>query len=149
MCSSGDSLSLFGFFLKKKGRMPAWVKINFESIRCFFLHELYQTKKLHFLPMFQQRESRCWEGKKRCSDSDERRIEQDLENVYFDPSSVGGLGSPYRLYKETKKLNPDVTVNFVRKWLEKKPEYTLHREVVLKFPRRKVIVRGPLHSISS
>ena len=70
-------------------------------------------------------------------------IERAIEKIYFDPSHPQGFGDPYLLYKAVKKEVPGVRVKDVRRWLAKQPVYTLHREVVLKFPKRKVIVRGP------
>ena len=72
-----------------------------------------------------------------------KRIGKVLHAIYYNPSEPGSLGSPYRLYKAAKKVDKQVTLSLVHKWLEKQPAYTLHREVVLRFPRRKVIVRGP------
>ena len=79
---------------------------------------------------------------KEISAARSKRIEKVLESIYYDPSKPGSFGSPYRLYKAAKKEDEQTTLKSVEKWLEKQPAYTLHREVLLRFPRRKTIVRG-------
>lgn len=69
--------------------------------------------------------------------------EKTLNEIYYSPEHPGSFGSPLSLYKAAKKKHPEIHLDSVKDWLSKQPAYTLHREVKLHFPRRKVIVKGP------
>jgi hypothetical protein len=66
-----------------------------------------------------------------------------LHDIYFSPENPASLGSPLRLYKAAKKINSEINLEEVNDWLNSQPAYTLHREVKLHFPRRKVVVKAP------
>ena len=70
------------------------------------------------------------------------RIDKLLHDLYFTPTKASSFGSPLRLYKAASKVNPLITLDEVKTWLSKQPAYTLHRDLRLRFPRRKVIVNG-------
>ena len=65
-----------------------------------------------------------------------------LKDLYYNPEKPSSFGSPLRLYKAAVKVDKELTLENVREWLHKQPSYTLHRDLRLKFPRRKVIVNG-------
>jgi transposase InsO family protein len=65
-----------------------------------------------------------------------------LEQIYWDvshPGSLSGLENFYRVLKEKKiKINRQQ----VKEWLASQEAYTMHRRMLKKFPRNKVITRG-------
>lgn len=71
-----------------------------------------------------------------------RGIDKILKTLYFSPEKPSSFGSPLRLFKAASKLNSNISLEMVHKWLTKQPAYTIHRDSRLKFPRRKVIVNG-------
>lgn len=58
-------------------------------------------------------------------------------------SHPGGLSSLYRLYTEVKKLNKNVTVEDVKKYLKSDLTYTLHYPARRKWKRNRIIVSQP------
>ena len=81
------------------------------------------------------------------SSSEEEKIRSANDSligeIYFDPKHPAGFGGPQKLYNAVKKEHPAITYSHVHSWLSKQPVYTLHREVITRFARRKTIVRGP------
>jgi len=62
-----------------------------------------------------------------------------LNRVYYDPKHPAGFSTPHRLFTHFKaKYNLDK----ITKWIKAQPSYTLHRRVVRKFRRRKIIASG-------
>lgn len=68
-------------------------------------------------------------------------LPQLLSHVYYNPQGTNSLGGLKRLSTTVKKKHP-VHDSAVQKWLSSQDTYTLHRKVVKKFKRRKVIVSG-------
>ena len=105
-------------------------------------------EQLHGGKMYQKKEER--EGEREPQQQQQQqlnnfnqKVNQDIEDVYFDAKHPASFGNPYKLYLAVRKRNPFVTLKKVHAWLEKQPVYTLHREAVLHFSKRKVIVHGP------
>ena len=71
-----------------------------------------------------------------------RRFNALLSGIYENPRAPASFSSPYRLYKAAKAKNDDITMKDVNKWLSSRDAYTLHRDVKLRFPRRKILTRG-------
>jgi hypothetical protein len=65
-----------------------------------------------------------------------------LQYVYYNPKSVAYLGSIENVYKQAKRLRPQITKKFVDDWLHTQNTYTLHKPVRRKFPRNRVIAIG-------
>lgn len=73
------------------------------------------------------------------------RVDKLLKSIYENVKHPDSFSSPFRLYQAAKKINSRIKIKHVREWLEGHRTYTLHRKVVTRFPRRKVLVRGPNH----
>ena len=59
-----------------------------------------------------------------------------LKKVYYDLDSRAGYVGPTRLLKEVQRLGKKkVTLDYIEKWLNKQPAYTLYRKVLYKFKR--------------
>lgn len=66
-----------------------------------------------------------------------------LSNIYYNPSDPGSYGGVERLLSRAKELRvPSVTRKDVRRFLSSQPTYTLHRSARRHFPRNKTYVRG-------
>ena len=62
-----------------------------------------------------------------------------LRRVYYDPKHKAGFSNPAKLYTFFKKK---YKLDKISEWLKSQPSYTLHRRVVKKFRRRKIIASG-------
>lgn len=71
-----------------------------------------------------------------------RRYNALLSSIYENPRAPASFGSPYRLYKAAKLRDKNITLRDVYKWLSSRDAYTLHRDIKLRFPRRKILTRG-------
>lgn len=71
------------------------------------------------------------------------RIHKLLSDIYFNIQHPHSFSSVYRLFKAAKEKDPRIKLFQVRDWLTGNKTYTTYRRVVTKFPRRKVVVRGP------
>ena len=59
-----------------------------------------------------------------------------LKKVYYDLNSQAGYVGPTRLLKEVQRLGKKkVTLEYIEKWLNKQPAYTLYRKVLYRFKR--------------
>lgn len=65
-----------------------------------------------------------------------------LEQIYGDPSNPAGYGSAKQLYDTAKRTIRGLKLKTVKEFLERKKSYTLHRPVITRFERRKVLTRG-------
>ena len=65
-----------------------------------------------------------------------------LEKIYFNLRNPASYSSPRRLWLAVRKSHPEITPEEVTDWLSGVDAYTLHRRVVTRFPRRKVITSG-------
>ena len=70
-------------------------------------------------------------------------MENLLKDIYYDPGSPAGLGGIDKLHRKAKEINPNVTLDEVRKFLRGSRVYTLHKLQRKKFPRRKTVAAGP------
>lgn len=65
-----------------------------------------------------------------------------LNKVYTDSKSPAYLAGVNTVYREAKKQLPGVTVDAVRKFLATQDCYTLHKPVIKRFPRNRVVAAG-------
>lgn len=65
-----------------------------------------------------------------------------LGKIYFSPSHKGSFGSIKKLYNEAKKIDPFITLNDTKKFLQSTKTYTSHKQIKKQFNRRKTIVSG-------
>jgi hypothetical protein len=64
-----------------------------------------------------------------------------LQTVYYDPRHPGSFSGLDKLYRAIRKEGKYVLGRAkIRKWLEKQETFTLHRQIIRKFKRRKVVV---------
>ena len=72
-----------------------------------------------------------------------RRLDALLKDLYYNVNSPAAFSSPRILYLIAKKKHKYITLKDVKNWLYKQDLYTRFRKCVGRFPRRKVLVRGP------
>ena len=75
-----------------------------------------------------------------------RTTTQVLKSIYYNPAHPAGFGSVNQLYKNARKIIPQITKQQVHKWLHSQTAYTLHKPFKTKYKRRKTLSRG-LHNI--
>ena len=63
-----------------------------------------------------------------------------LKKLYYDPLSVASFSSVPKLFKEAKKISPDINLKDVKDFLNSQLTYTLHKRVVRSFKRNRIIV---------
>lgn len=63
-----------------------------------------------------------------------------LENLYYNPET--GYASVNELYDRASKLDRNIKLANVKKWLSQQPTYTLHKYAKKRFERNKVLVSG-------
>lgn len=66
-----------------------------------------------------------------------------LRSIYENVKHPDSFSSPYRLFKAARKEDKTISLANVKKWMEGQLTYTTHRQVMTKFPRRRIVVRGP------
>ena len=66
-----------------------------------------------------------------------------LKSIYYDIKHVASFSTARKLWRAARGHDHTVSLDQVKMWLASQPAYTLHRKVVHKFPRRKVLVKGP------
>ncbi len=67
--------------------------------------------------------------------------ERYLKSIYYDPKHPASYSGVEKLYKAARKAGKFVLDRKkIRNWLEKQETYTVHRQVIRKFTRRKVVV---------
>ena len=67
-------------------------------------------------------------------------VQKQLESIYFSPKQGASFTSRNKLIKEVKSKK--IKNKEVKDWLQKQNAYTLHRPVVRKFKRSKIITNG-------
>lgn len=66
-----------------------------------------------------------------------------LASIYFNPNHTASFTGPSQLYKTIKKEGVwDISLPQIKNWLSSQDAYTLHRKVIRKFPRNRVVVSG-------
>ena len=65
-----------------------------------------------------------------------------LEKIYSDVSHPGSLSGLENFLRVLRKQKVKINRKEVKKWLETQEAYTLHKRLIKKFPRNKVIVNG-------
>jgi transposase InsO family protein len=68
-----------------------------------------------------------------------------LDHLYKDVHSPASFTSVLPLLKEAKKIDPTITKNEVKKYLESQYTYTLHRKVIRRYPTLPTLASG-LHT---
>lgn len=63
-----------------------------------------------------------------------------LKTIYYDPKNPGSFGGVNKLFKEAKKLIPNLKITDVKNWLKSQFTYTLHKPLRKNFQRNKVVV---------
>ena len=63
-----------------------------------------------------------------------------LKETYYDPKQPTSFSGAEKFYKFVKTQRPDISHGDVLKWLRKQNTYTLHRRVVRRFNRPRVMV---------
>ena len=86
-------------------------------------------------------------GKRKKKKEEERTTSSRVKNqifkkIYLDPKNPSSFSSPYKLYSASVKLNKNITLRDVERWLESQDPYTLYRQNLKRFPRRKVVTPG-------
>ena len=66
-----------------------------------------------------------------------------LEKLYYDLDSPALYGGVNILFREAKKVYPNIKLKDVQHFLQNQYVYTLHKPVRRNFPRNKVVVSGP------
>lgn len=74
-----------------------------------------------------------------------RRVDQMLKNIYYNPSHSASFGSIEKLYQVVVKQFPQVNRDYIKGWLSIQPTYAAFKQVRGKLKRRKVLVRGIGH----
>lgn len=70
------------------------------------------------------------------------RVNTLLKSIWEDLSDPASYSTAHKLWKAAAEKKPNISLESVEDWLSGQPSYTLHRRVVSKFPRRKVLTRG-------
>lgn len=70
------------------------------------------------------------------------RLGRILTKIYYDPAHPAGYSSAQVLYDHVKTLRRNVSFQHIQDWLYHQDAYTLHRRIVKRHPRRKVLSRG-------
>ena len=63
-----------------------------------------------------------------------------LNQIYFDSSHPAAFGGIDKLYKFVKEHRPNISKEFIRKWLSGQEIYVKHKSLKFNFRRRRVIV---------
>ena len=71
----------------------------------------------------------------------QKRKEEIIKNVFFNPKHAGSFGGVMTVYREVKKRDPTITLREVKDFLSGQNTYTLHKPLRKKFPRNKVVVQ--------
>jgi len=69
-------------------------------------------------------------------------MDEYLSSVYYDPKHPASYAGPSKLYRVAKAAGKKITLRQIKDWLRGQETYTLHRRMLHKFPRNKVIVGG-------
>ena len=70
------------------------------------------------------------------------RVESLLQAIYLDPAHPASFSSPRELFLAARQHNKAIKMEHVREWLATRNSYTLHKPILIHFPRRKIIVSG-------
>ena len=70
-------------------------------------------------------------------------MEESLLKIYTDPKFPGGFSSVSKLYKEGKKIIPNLKLNDVKSFLRTQDSFTQYGNVRNKYMKRPVYVSGP------
>jgi len=65
-----------------------------------------------------------------------------LSEIYYNPAHPASYSGPRKLYNAAKADGKKLTMRQIRAWLRGQEAYTLHRKMIRKFPRRRVVVSG-------
>ena len=65
-----------------------------------------------------------------------------LCKIYFNVKNPACYGSALSVYREARKSLPEIKLKEVKKWLRSQRTWSLHKPIIKKFPRRRIIVSG-------
>ena len=71
------------------------------------------------------------------------RFKDELDKLYYNPSSPGAFGSAQRLYHVAKNSIPGLTFNDVNDYLQKQITYVIHKTAKRKILRNRMIANHP------
>ena len=74
-------------------------------------------------------------------------MEEKMQELYSDLKDPAGLASIRKLYDAIKKINKNVKIKDVKRFLSKKQAYTLTKVTKNRFPRRKMIFPRSGHTV--
>ena len=63
------------------------------------------------------------------------QFEKVLNEIYYDPKHPASFGGGYKLFREAKKILPDLSIANVKNWLKKQNTYSLFKQVKNRFKR--------------
>lgn len=78
-----------------------------------------------------------------------RILENVLQKIYYDPRHNASFSSIADLYHAAKYKVRNLRKSDVKKWLSNQTTYILHKSTRNKFPRRKVLVKGPKYQFQA
>jgi len=67
-----------------------------------------------------------------------KQFNQILSNLYFNPNT--GFKGVNDIYRESKKVHPNISRKYVKQWLENQNTYTIHKPSRKRYGRNKVLV---------
>ncbi len=65
-----------------------------------------------------------------------------FRSIFYDQTNPASFGSALTLYKASKNIDDNITLNQVKEWLQGEFTYTLHKQVRKNFKRNPIIVKG-------
>ena len=68
-------------------------------------------------------------------------INDTLVNIYFDVSNPASFGGVKKLYNAAKAISPEISFKNVQDWLKTQLTYTLHKQIINKFKRNRILVQ--------
>jgi len=69
-----------------------------------------------------------------------KELKQIIDNIYLHVENPGSFGGVKRLYNAVKQVKPDVNKNEILKYLKELDSYTIHKDIVRRFPRQSIVV---------
>ena len=70
-----------------------------------------------------------------------------LKKIYYDPNNPGSFGGVEALYREGKKEVPSLTLGRVKEFLSGELVYSLHKPVLRRFKRNKIVAEKPFENM--
>ena len=67
-------------------------------------------------------------------------VEATLKSIYFDPKNIGSFGEVNKLWREARKIHPEISKLKVQEWLASQDSYTLFKQIRRNFLRIPITV---------